>query len=138
MYKSGRYYCIQDNLQSRFILHRLIYSLITLLGVAHVDEGAVGELVEEGDSAGALVHEVVQSEARADTLGSIELILAVSIFLAKFSGTSRKLDKAQQTLVRLVLETDESGVVRVRVVSRQLIHVSDQHRVGHMWMVPIG
>lgn len=94
-------------------------------------EGPVGQLVEVRDSAGSLVHQVVEREAGADALGAVELILAVRIVLTEFSGTARKLDKAQEALVGLVLETDEPGIVRVRVVRRQLVHVAHQHGVGH-------
>lgn len=103
--------------------------------MAHVNEGAVGQLIEEAYTSGSFIHEVVQSEAWADTLRPVELVLAVLVFLAEFSRTSRKLDKAQETLVGLVLQTLEPRIVRVRMIRRQLVHVAHQHVVRDHGMV---
>ena len=103
--------------------------------MAHVDEGAVGQLVEEAYTSSSFVHKVIQSEAGTYALRPVELVLAVLVLLAELSRTSRKLDKAQQALVRLVLQTLEPRIVRVRMIRRQLVHVAHQHVVGDHGMV---
>ncbi len=103
--------------------------------MADVDKGSIGQLVQVRDSSSALIHEVVQGKARAHALGSVELVLTMSIFLAQFSSTSGKLDKPQQTLVHLIFQTLEPRIVRVWVVRRQLVHVTHKHVVRNMGMV---
>ena len=129
-------YIRTNNCSISFIfLTTLAIPISTLLRMTDVRDWSVWELIEEANTSGSFVHEIIQGESWAHTLSAVELVLAVGVFLTEFTSASRKLDKAQQALVGLVLETNKSRVVRMGVISRQLVHITNQHRLRNHRMV---